>query len=44
VVGATFGDRRAGPLLLLYKLRDRITGLTVVGGLTGPPQVSIPGA
>jgi amidase len=28
----------------LDPLRARITGLAVVGGLTGMPQVSIPGA
>jgi amidase len=35
---------RGLPWSQLDKLRDRISGLTVVGGLTGPPQVSIPGA
>jgi len=35
---------RGLPWSLLDPLRDRLTGLTVVGGLTGSPQVSIPGA
>jgi amidase len=32
------------PLLVLEPLRDRITALCAHGGLTGHPQVSIPGA
>ena len=36
--------RRGLPWSQLDPLRDRITALTVVGGLTGTPQVSIAGA
>jgi amidase len=36
--------KRGLPWSQLDPLRDRITGLTVVGGLTGTPQVSMPGA
>ncbi|MFI4948000.1 MAG: amidase [Alphaproteobacteria bacterium] len=35
---------RAQPLSVLEPLRDRITALCAHGGLTGHPQVSIPGA
>ena len=35
---------RGQPWSILDPLRARITGLTVVGGLTGSPQITIPGA
>ena len=35
---------RGQPWSTLDPLRARITGLTVVGGLTGSPQITIPGA